>query len=78
MNHLHNAIKKCRHEAGREWGGYLIPKEILALADLGVECRKDDVKQAVYRKQNGLNHGRWFYFIANKKFEILKSKIKIH
>jgi len=76
MDHLYNAIKKCRHQYNRHWGGYLIPKEILALKELGVDCKGRGIELALDRKQRGINNATWFYFNANKKFEILKERFK--
>jgi len=63
---------KCYHQYKRHWAGYLIPKEILALRDIGIKCRDDYIDVAIYWKRKGWNNGRWFYFDANKKFERLK------
>jgi hypothetical protein len=76
MNHLHNAVRKCSHQYERNWGGYLLPKEILALRDLGVSIAQNYIDVAVDWKQNGVSGGRWTYFDLNdnceKKFKILK------
>lgn len=72
MNHRYNAIKKCNRNGGREWYGYLIPKEILALKDLGVKIDPRDVKVAICWKREGFNNGRWTYFTANDEFEEIR------
>ena len=69
MNHCYNAIRKCERNNGREWYGHLVPKEILALNDFGINIDPRDLELAIYRKRNGINNGRWTYFTANKEFE---------
>jgi hypothetical protein len=73
MNHLLNAIHKSQHQYKRTWAGYLLPKEILALNDVGVACNKNDIEIAIFWKRTGRCAGRWFYFDANKKFDTLKN-----
>jgi hypothetical protein len=72
MDHLLNAVMKCYYQYGRKWAGYLIPKEILALRDIGVKCDSHYIDIAIDWKRRGWNNGRWFYFEANKKFEDMK------
>jgi hypothetical protein len=71
MNHLENAIRKCFNRGGREWCGCLIPKEILALIDAGVECHPWSKDNAIAAKKKGINNPSWFYFKTTKKFEIV-------
>lgn len=76
-NILKSAIRKCQHLEGRVWHGYLTPIEILNLNDLGIRCNVDHIhdgiiKHCIMQKRNGIATPSWFYFIANKKFEILK------
>lgn len=77
MNHLHNAIRKCHHEYKYTWSGALIPKEILALRDLGVHIDPRDEEIAIDWKRRGENARRWIFFTVDKnsgvqkKFEIL-------
>ncbi|KPK10624.1 MAG: hypothetical protein AMJ56_07590 [Anaerolineae bacterium SG8_19] len=77
MNHLHNAIRKCSYQGyDRRWGGYLLPKEVLALRDFGV-ADLDNVDWAIDCKRSGIIYGRWTYFNLLKgenesKFKILK------
>jgi hypothetical protein len=73
MNHLLNAIQKCAHQCDDQWGGYLQPKEILALNDI-VSIDKHYVEIAVDWKRNGLSGGRWVYFNANEKFQEMKGR----
>ena len=72
MNHRYNAIKKCTRNHKREWCGYLIPKEILALKDLGVAIKIFDAEIAIDWKRRGVNNGRWIYFQANDEFEEIR------
>jgi hypothetical protein len=74
MNHRYNAIKKCNRNGpgGREWYGYLIPKEILALNAFGINIDPRDIKVALHWKRNGINNGRWTYFTANEEFEEIR------
>ena len=62
MNHLHNAIRKCNHQWKRHWGGYLLPKEILALRDFGVKMDQRYIDLAIDWKRNGRGGGLWTYF----------------
>ncbi len=77
MNHLHNAIRKCSHQYKRNWGGYLLPEEILALRDIGAITEKHYIDIAIDRKQNGRCTGSWTYFNANIKFNVLREGMKI-
>ena len=72
MNHRYNAIKKCSRNNGREWCGYLIPKEILALKSFGAGMDERDVDIAIHWKRTGINNGRWVYFTANDEFEEIR------
>ena len=76
MDHLRMAVMKCYYQYERRWAGYLIPKEILALRDIGIECDQDYIDVAITWKQRGINNGRWFYFDANDEFERLKGTRK--
>jgi hypothetical protein len=69
VNHRYNAIRKCNRNRLREWCGYLIPKEILALKAFGIDIDARDVDTAIHWKRKGINNGRWIYFMANDKFE---------
>jgi hypothetical protein len=76
MNHRYNAIRKCNRSGppqdGREWYGYLIPKEILALNAFGVPIDPRDLKVAIHWKREGINNGRWTYFQATDEFEEIR------
>lgn len=77
MNHLLNAILKCRHSNGRVWDACLNPKEILALNDLGPLVIKDhDWEIAVYWKRKGISNRRWVVVTANDRFEELKNNAR--
>lgn len=69
MNHLHNAVRKCSHNFKREWYGYLLPKEILALRDLGIKLDSRYVDHAIYWKRHGISGGMWTYFDIHKGIE---------
>jgi hypothetical protein len=73
MNHLHNAIRKCSYQGhGQHWGGYLIPKEILALKDFGVHLYERDVELAIDWKRAGRAKGRWTFFNLDKNSAVEK------
>ncbi len=83
MNHLHSAIRKCSYQYGRNWGGYLQPKETLALRDFGVRIDSHYVDAAIYQKRKGIGGGRWTYFDLPKgkiedEFKQLKEGLKCH
>lgn len=74
---LLSAVKKCKHNGGEEWYGYLLPQEILELRDLGVvipSTQEHLVDIAIDRKRRGACAGVWFYFYQNDGFLKLKQK----
>ena len=70
MDHLQNAVKKCVRNYGKQWCGYLIPKEILALSEI-VKIDSHYLDVAIHWKRSGVSGGRWVYFDSNKRFEKL-------
>jgi len=74
MNHTLNAVKKCAHNFKKDWGGYLNPKEILALRDIGCDIDPRDINIAIYWKQKGISNSRWIHFEVNDEFEKIKGK----
>lgn len=72
MNHLQNAIRKCQSQYGGNWGGYLQPKEILALRDIGIKLHPKNVEIAIEWKRLGICGGLWAYFDANDEFKEIK------
>jgi hypothetical protein len=74
MDHRYNAISKCKRNGpgGREWYGYLIPKEILALNAFGIVIDPRDMEVAIHWKREGINNGRWVYFKASDEFEEIR------
>lgn len=82
MNHLHNAVRKCSHQYKFTWAGYLIPKEILALRDLGVHLHPHDEEIAIDWKRKGEGAGRWTFFTIDKnsdcekKWRVLKDGLR--
>ena len=75
MNHLRNAVQKCYRAFSPKWRGHLLPKEILALRDLGIELQESDIEIAIYWKRKGISGSRWIEFEANKRFKVLKEGI---
>jgi len=75
---LLSALRKCHHNQGHEWYGYLRPQEILELRDLGVGYNEESgfVDIAIERKKKGICNGLWFYFQANGEFEELRNGIR--
>lgn len=73
MNHLHSAIRKCSYQGhGLHWGGYLQPKETLALRDFGIDIDKYYIDIAIDRKRYGRCGGMWTYFNLDRNSSVEK------
>lgn len=69
MDHLANAIRKCSHNNGKEWVGYLIASEIVALDKAGInvgEWSASRVERAYGCVMVGHPNPSHFYFIPKK------------
>lgn len=61
MNHQNLALKKSCHMRGREWGGYLLPVEIIALIGGGCQTHMD-IPSVEERIHKGDCRPMWFYY----------------
>lgn len=67
--HLASALRKCHcHDRPNHvWTGCLLPVEILALVEAGVQPRQEyDVTYAQRDKEAGVCQPHWFYFVPRK------------
>lgn len=77
MNHLERAIKKSRRFSDtRQWVGYLIPVEIIALVEAGAKPTSNgwDVEQAREDRKKGIGGGHWFYFYPPRGIAMNESR----
>jgi len=70
---LARALRKCRHQDGRQWGGYLTVMEALALLDAGATKPSRTKESLEMRRLQGDGQAFWFYFDAK---EPLASKLR--
>jgi hypothetical protein len=63
------ALSKVAHYRERTYCGYLLPVEVLALAEVGAGITREDRERCTLCKAQGQANPRWVYFTLPKALE---------